>query len=50
MAGYEIFAGGRREPSAGVMGLEPGVTGENEKSADNEGEWETLGVLYALLN
>ena len=50
MAGYKIFAGGRRELSTGVMGPEPGVTGENEKSVDNKGEWETLSVLYALLN
>ena len=32
-----------------MVGLEPKVLAKNEKSVDSEGEWDTLGVLYALL-
>jgi hypothetical protein len=41
-------AGERREPSKGVVGLEPVVPAKNEWSA--EGEYETLGMLYMPLN
>ena len=33
-----------------MVGPEPKVIAENEKSVDSEGEWEKLGMLYVLLN
>jgi len=45
-----MWAGERREPSSGVVRPETEISDRNKRSADNEGEWETLGVLYMLSN
>ena len=47
---YDMWAGERRELSSGVVGPETEIPDGNERSADNEGEWETLGVLYVPSN
>ena len=48
--GYDMWAGERREPSSGVVGPETEIPDGNERSVDNEGDWETLGVLYMPSN